>query len=202
MRLSGVLFSILFASAHAYAQLSIDVGSASGTPGDRVSFDVTVNGVDQPITGAQADIAFDSINTPIAATATGDPDCWVNPTLPIPIFGFAFRPLGCTGAACTMFRAIVLSVSLLPNGVVLYSCNADIAPTAPPGSYPLTISSALMSDPAGNAVVPIGSDGAIIVVVDEPTSKDDCKNGGWRDFTSPRQFKSQGDCIQYVNTGK
>ena len=37
-----------------------------------------------------------------------------------------------------------------------------------------------------------------------PTSKDDCKNGGWQnlqrsDFSS---FKNQGDCIQYVNTGK
>jgi hypothetical protein len=37
-----------------------------------------------------------------------------------------------------------------------------------------------------------------------PSSKDACKNGGWQsleraDF-SP--FKNQGDCIQYVNTGK
>ena len=36
------------------------------------------------------------------------------------------------------------------------------------------------------------------------TSKDQCKKGGWetlvrRDSTS---FKNQGDCIQYVNTGK
>ena len=36
------------------------------------------------------------------------------------------------------------------------------------------------------------------------TTKDDCKNGGWmtqrRDDGS--SFKSQGDCIQYVNNGK
>jgi hypothetical protein len=32
-----------------------------------------------------------------------------------------------------------------------------------------------------------------------PTAKDQCKNGGWRDFS---QFKNQGDCIQFVNTGK
>jgi hypothetical protein len=37
-----------------------------------------------------------------------------------------------------------------------------------------------------------------------PTSKDQCKDGGWQthvraDFSS---FKNQGDCIQYVNTGK
>ncbi|MEP6978055.1 MAG: hypothetical protein ABI948_08380 [Thermoleophilia bacterium] len=34
-----------------------------------------------------------------------------------------------------------------------------------------------------------------------PTSKDQCKNGGWMTFDSP-SFKNQGDCIQFVNTGK
>lgn len=38
----------------------------------------------------------------------------------------------------------------------------------------------------------------------EPTTRDDCKRGGWRDHAradgSP--FKNQGDCIQYVNTGR
>ena len=36
----------------------------------------------------------------------------------------------------------------------------------------------------------------------DPTSKDQCMNGGWATFTSPHPFKNQGDCIQYVNTGK
>jgi uncharacterized protein len=35
-----------------------------------------------------------------------------------------------------------------------------------------------------------------------PTIKDQCKNGGWVLFDVPRTFKNQGDCIQYVNTGK
>ena len=35
-----------------------------------------------------------------------------------------------------------------------------------------------------------------------PTDKDQCKNGGWRNFNQPREFKNQGDCIQFVNTGK
>ena len=38
-------------------------------------------------------------------------------------------------------------------------------------------------------------------VIGPPTSKDECKNGGWQSFNSP-SFKNQGDCIQYVNTGK
>lgn len=35
-----------------------------------------------------------------------------------------------------------------------------------------------------------------------PTSKDQCKNNGWQRFNFPFSFKNQGDCIQFVNTGK
>jgi nitrous oxidase accessory protein NosD len=35
-----------------------------------------------------------------------------------------------------------------------------------------------------------------------PTMKDQCKDGGWERFILPRRFKNQGDCIQYLNTGK
>jgi hypothetical protein len=32
-----------------------------------------------------------------------------------------------------------------------------------------------------------------------PTSKDQCKNGGWKNFTNPA-FKNQGDCVSFVAT--
>jgi hypothetical protein len=35
-----------------------------------------------------------------------------------------------------------------------------------------------------------------------PTTANQCKNDGWKTFNAPRTFKNQGDCIQYVNTGK
>jgi hypothetical protein len=35
-----------------------------------------------------------------------------------------------------------------------------------------------------------------------PSNKDQCKNGGWQLFDVPKTFKNQGDCIQFVNTGK
>jgi nitrous oxidase accessory protein NosD len=35
-----------------------------------------------------------------------------------------------------------------------------------------------------------------------PTTADQCKKDGWKTFNTPRTFKNQGDCIQYVNTGK
>lgn len=42
----------------------------------------------------------------------------------------------------------------------------------------------------------------LTIRVDPPTNKDQCKNGGWQIFISPHPFKNQGDCIQFVNTGK
>ena len=33
-----------------------------------------------------------------------------------------------------------------------------------------------------------------------PKTKDDCKNGGWKNFTNPA-FKNQGDCVSFVATG-
>ncbi|HUF08903.1 MAG TPA: cupin domain-containing protein [Rhodothermales bacterium] len=35
-----------------------------------------------------------------------------------------------------------------------------------------------------------------------PASVDECRNDGWLSFNHPRPFKSQGDCSQYVITGR
>lgn len=35
-----------------------------------------------------------------------------------------------------------------------------------------------------------------------PTRKEQCKNNGWTFFNYPRTFNNQGDCIQFVNTGR
>ena len=42
----------------------------------------------------------------------------------------------------------------------------------------------------------------------EPTTKADCKNGGFREYKvsgmpgAAQRFENQGQCIQFVNTGK
>ena len=42
----------------------------------------------------------------------------------------------------------------------------------------------------------------------EPTTKADCKNGGFREYKvsgmpgAAQRFKNQGQCIQFVNTGR
>jgi len=35
-----------------------------------------------------------------------------------------------------------------------------------------------------------------------PRNKEQCKNGGYARFDFPRTFRNQGDCIQFVNTGR
>jgi hypothetical protein len=54
----------------------------------------------------------------------------------------------------------------------------------------------------------LGIDGSCLTYDFEPyrvaTSKDDCKDGGWQNVKTAAggSFKNQGQCIQYVNTGK
>jgi len=72
------------------------------------------------------------------------------------------------------------------------------------------------SNPGGTGDAVVDPDGAVdffpyltststcaaILHIGPPTNKDQCKNDGWKAFNTPRTFKNQGDCIQYVNTGK
>ncbi|MEO2108253.1 MAG: hypothetical protein ABGZ36_21765, partial [Actinomycetota bacterium] len=47
----------------------------------------------------------------------------------------------------------------------------------------------------------VDEDGNGVADTAPPTSKDDCKKGGWATFDNP-SFPNQGQCIKYVNTGK
>jgi len=55
---------------------------------------------------------------------------------------------------------------------------------------------------AGNGFVIDNLSLTSITLVGPPTDKNQCKDGGWMTFNYPRAFKNQGDCIQFVNTGK
>ena len=76
------------------------------------------------------------------------------------------------------------------------------------GSYPVTGIQIVM-----DSFWAVGTQTALIdnVVINDslttfesPSNKDQCKNDGWKSFTRTdgSAFKNQGDCIQYVNTGK
>ena len=81
---------------------------------------------------------------------------------------------------------------------------------AQPEGGPRTVDSILFR--TGNAPAPATAGNGFLIdnltltsgpiLVGPPTNKDQCKTGGWKTFNTPRTFNNQGDCIQYVNTGK
>jgi len=145
---------------------SVDVGVATGAPGEQVTFAVSLDAAGATVAGAQNDLTFDSLNTPVAATPDGTPDCAVNPSINKDMTAFAFEPPGCTGATCATIRAIVFGFNLdpIPDGSVLYTCHVDIAFNAADAVYPLSIANVILATPDGNQVPGVtGSDGAVVV---------------------------------------
>jgi quercetin dioxygenase-like cupin family protein len=53
-------------------------------------------------------------------------------------------------------------------------------------------------------IVPTGSPISVSTgqLCGPPALVGECKGGGWMDFNHPRSFTSQGDCMQYVITGR
>ena len=144
-------------------------GIVDGTPGQRVSFPVSLHTNDLPIAAAQNDLIFDSVHTRIAVNADGKPDCAVNPDIGKEATAFAFHPYGCAGSSCTSMRALVLSLAydrykeLIPDGAVLYTCNVDISPDAA-GSYRMGIEFVRAGTPEGRPIPgATGVDGQIQV---------------------------------------
>jgi uncharacterized delta-60 repeat protein len=114
-------------------------------------------------------------------------------------------------------------VVVQPDGKIAVTGPGGLVRYLPDGSLDTTFSGdgivndvggqALLLQPDGRLVVAgsfsaTGGEGAYDIYLARylggagpPTHKDQCKNGGWRSFTVPRRFASQGDCIAFVNTG-
>jgi hypothetical protein len=116
------------------------------------------------------------------------------------------------------------------NGTLSFgdsTCTVSYTPPTPPGAPPVPAESWVnwAAFAAGHPTWKISMNSALdvpFVVADQPglwtitnvqlgqeaagvaTKKDECKKGGWADMTRAdgTTFKNQGDCIQYVNTGK
>ena len=147
----------------------------------------------------------------IISTATNT----VTATIPVPNlpFGVAITPdgkfayvtqsdfFGGVSVIDTATHAVVATIpaetenplfaAVSPDGAFVYVSNFED-------------SSVWVISTATNAIVakvPVGLRPAGIVVVMPsagPTSKEQCKNGGWMTFTNPT-FKNQGDCVSYFN---
>jgi hypothetical protein len=162
--------------------VNIDVGSATGEPGETVTFDVTLATMGEDVAGTDNRISFDP-DTPIVG-------CVFNPVL-VPAFStFFFEPSGCTpGTDCVSVRAILITVpATIADGTVLYSCDVTIDADAAAASYPLACSDALTSDPFGMPLVTTCSDGAVTVV--EPPTLDHFKCYKAKDLKNPKFVSS------------
>jgi hypothetical protein len=93
---------------------------------------------------------------------------------------------------------------LLGNGAGSFAAPISFAV----GSNPVAVTVAdLNLDGKPDIMVPNYYDGNVSVLLNSsascpPTNKEQCKKAGWQTFKTPRAFKNQGDCIQFVNTGK
>ena len=146
--------------------LSLQVGSATGHPGERVIIAVTLHTAGEDVVATENRILLDA-RAPIA-TRSNRPDCTVNPEIDKDSATFAFFPPGCVStASCELARAIVISFGNsdpIPPGSVLYTCAVDIAPTATPGEVvPLVCTEPVASGPRGEFLVPACIDGEIRV---------------------------------------
>jgi len=149
----------------------LEVGTAAGSRLQQVSFGVTLRNNGTAVAGTQNDITFDA-TTPIAANASGEPDCSVNPAINKPASAFAFRPVGCSAGACTGIRAVIFSTSdsgSIPDFALLYSCRVNIAGNAPFTTVPLTISDVYASNPTGQLLAAAGKNGKVLVTSVAPS---------------------------------
>jgi len=108
------------------------------------------------------------------------------------------------------------------NGLFFLGCNNVTPVINANGTATYTFTAATIAAGGNQVPFPTGTIQAIDVLIDvqgtadltnitvngqvqvpapaTPKSKDDCKNGGWKNFTNPA-FKNQGDCVSFVATG-
>lgn len=181
------LVALVAMASPAAGAARLEIGIASGHPGERVSFEVRAYGAG--IAGTQNDIRFDA-RTRVARRSEFRPDCRAGPELALsgpasswraaayaliatqawakeqPL-GLAFRPRGCTyGVDCDglLVLALYSGGDPIPDGAVVYHCAVEIAVDAPPGTYPLVCDLPGASDTNGSPLATTCGDGAIVVV--------------------------------------
>jgi len=141
--------------------VAVDVGSATGSPGQQVTIGVFLKSRSNDVVAIQNDIAFDP-STPVTEDSDGTPACAVNPAIHKSA-RFAFR-------SCSdwWIRALVFpldGLSPIPDGSLLYTCSVAISPSATAGTRVLANSGVIASDAAGHSLPATGgADGSIVVL--------------------------------------
>lgn len=149
--------------AHAGAVV-LEVGSATGKPGQTVTFDVVLRTQGAEVAGTINNILIDHA-VPVAADDTGDPVCDVNGMFES-LNAFGFQPENCRNDVdCDLVRSVVVTFppQAIPDGTVLYSCAVDISETATVGAHPLVITDLEATDSDSNLLPVTGVNGEILV---------------------------------------
>lgn len=148
--LSLAALSLALVSSAAFAQGTITIGSGQVGPGETVSIDITLNDGGTMIAGTENQIGF-----PDEVTIGG---CSRNELIGKDATAFAgTNPL----------TALVLSLGntdAIPDGSVMYSCDATAAADAADGDYTIECIGAGASDPTGNSIDADCVNGTITVV--------------------------------------
>jgi hypothetical protein len=81
--------------------------------------------------------------------------------------------------------------------------SAGPAPQRPPPVPPVSVTAPSTTGPAAAERLPSSSTSTAAPPSSAPTSRDDCKHGGWRTLVDPdgRPFRNQGDCVSSVSSG-
>ncbi|HVN83706.1 MAG TPA: cohesin domain-containing protein [Candidatus Binatia bacterium] len=152
----GALFAVVVASSLAgrAAAVTLEVGSASTTPGGTVEVGVRMQaGSGERVAAVQNDIVFDSS----VATVTRR-DCRINPNID--------KSLNVGLPSPNTIRIIIISLERsdpIPASDLLYTCTFHIGPDAPDGNIVLNIANVGASDPGGTKLPASGIGGSIFV---------------------------------------
>jgi hypothetical protein len=158
---------------------SIDVGSATGTPGQVLQIPVTLHFIGQPPSGISAtsnEINYEA-SAPIVPGATGGrPACAVGAAVDRSGSSFTFIPQGCQGAVCDGVDARLVGANNvpIPDGSLLYTCTVTIAADAAPGTYMLTNTFEFALGDNMEALPGTGTNGKITVVAPPLACVGDC----------------------------
>jgi hypothetical protein len=167
--------AMMSSSSIAEAAVRLEVGTATGFPGDSVTISVRLTtDAGEEVAGTQNDLRFDPAVVAVAAREDGKPDCSVNPDINKLATAFGFRPAGCMPELreCSAVRTIVLAfdnVDPIAGGSILYTCRMEIAADAAPGEYSLANTRAGYAPPPGGDRPAVGGEGLVVVGV-APTS--------------------------------
>jgi hypothetical protein len=161
------------------------VGAAIALPGAASAQvpvgDSVIGSGTSSIPGCNGPVEVDARSGPNGENPTGQVDCGTLFSGPVTCLNVNGNVALLT-VQSSVFGAVGVRIMDLPTGDTLEGLPGDGCPTALPSYVQLQFS--------GDLVV---VDGRAL-----PTSKDECKKGGWQTFGV---FKNQGDCVSFVATG-